>query len=290
MVLINASDLNGGVRFSFIQGYFDLLCSDINSFPVARAVTASSAVPVLFDPVVLENYKGCSLSEAKWLEKAQQQVEGNPELMVVIEGLQSYADKERRRYIHFVDGGITDNLGLRAITEVMEVSGGAKAVVKKLRTSVPRYLVVLVVNAATKSITHMDQSKAPPSLKEVLSAVTDTQLHLYNAATLRVMQQDLEKWAEELSTPEHPVTPILINVSLKELSNPEQQRYFNEVPTSFSLTDAQVDALVAIGRNLLIENPEYRSLVEKLDGTLPRPRPLILKTEEKKEQPALIDL
>ena len=50
MIIINASDLAHGVRFSFVQEYFDLLCSDLSSFPVARAVAASSAVPVLFEP------------------------------------------------------------------------------------------------------------------------------------------------------------------------------------------------------------------------------------------------
>jgi len=38
LIVINASDLGGGVRFSFLQEYFDLLCSDLASFPVARAV------------------------------------------------------------------------------------------------------------------------------------------------------------------------------------------------------------------------------------------------------------
>ena len=33
------------MRFSFVQEYFNLLCSDISDYPVARAVTASSAVP-----------------------------------------------------------------------------------------------------------------------------------------------------------------------------------------------------------------------------------------------------
>lgn len=41
MIVINASDLARGMRFSFIQDYFNLLCSDISTFPVSRAVTAS---------------------------------------------------------------------------------------------------------------------------------------------------------------------------------------------------------------------------------------------------------
>lgn len=54
LIIINATDMGAGVRFSFIQEYFDLLCSDLSSFPVARAVTASAAVPVLFNPVVIK--------------------------------------------------------------------------------------------------------------------------------------------------------------------------------------------------------------------------------------------
>jgi len=45
LIVINATDLGRGVRFSFLQDYFDLLCSDLSSFRIARAVAASSAVP-----------------------------------------------------------------------------------------------------------------------------------------------------------------------------------------------------------------------------------------------------
>src|SRR5690606_32137638 len=69
LILINASDLGGGIRFSFIQEYFDLLCSNIASFPIARAVTASSAVPVMLNPVVLKNHKGCYNPAQNYLEK-----------------------------------------------------------------------------------------------------------------------------------------------------------------------------------------------------------------------------
>ncbi len=121
LILINASDLGYGVRFSFIQEYFNLLCSDINSYPVARAVTASSAVPVLFDPVVLQNYAGCDRSKLAWLESARKRVIDNAELTQVVEGLETYGHKDSRPYVHYVDGGITDNLGLRAIYEIVEV-------------------------------------------------------------------------------------------------------------------------------------------------------------------------
>jgi len=77
--LLCASDLGCGVRFSSVQDYFNLLCSDISDFPVARAVTASSAVPVLFDPVVIESYHDCKKTKPGWLFAAENRAAGDPE-------------------------------------------------------------------------------------------------------------------------------------------------------------------------------------------------------------------
>ncbi len=121
LILINASDLGYGLRFSFVQEYFNLLCSDIASFPVARAVTASSAVPVLFNPVVVENYDECKSTKPEWLLAADRRSADDPQLAQVVEGLKTYFNKDKCRYAHFVDGGVTDNLGLRAIYEVVEI-------------------------------------------------------------------------------------------------------------------------------------------------------------------------
>ena len=93
LILINASDLGYGVRFSFVQEYFNLLCSDLSSFPVARAVTASSAVPIVFNPVVVENYQDCKKSKPDWLVAAEKRAMDYPELAQVVEGLQTFYEK-----------------------------------------------------------------------------------------------------------------------------------------------------------------------------------------------------
>ena len=58
MIVINATDMVHGTRFSFIQDVFDVICSDLSTFPVARACAASSAVPMVLSPVTLRNYAG----------------------------------------------------------------------------------------------------------------------------------------------------------------------------------------------------------------------------------------
>jgi NTE family protein len=266
LTLINASDLGYGVRFSFVQEYFNLLCSDISDFPVARAVTASSAVPVLFNPVVLENYQDCKQTKPAWLKAAGKRAAGDPELVEVVNGLESYFKKEGRQYAHFVDGGITDNLGLRAIYEIVEMSGGAKLFVEKLGRKPVRRLAVISVNASTDPEPEMDASNKQPSLKETIGAMSDVQLHRYNAATLELMDKSVTRWAKDLSTPRRPVTPYFIQVGFRDIAQPERRKFFNRVPTSFSLTDEQVDKLIAAGRDLLRNNPDYRRFVTGLGG------------------------
>ena len=58
LIQINSTDISVSSRFTFIQPQFDLICSDLSPLEVARAVTASSAVPVAFAPIVLENFAG----------------------------------------------------------------------------------------------------------------------------------------------------------------------------------------------------------------------------------------
>ena len=106
-------------------------------------------MPVLFNPVVLKNYAGCDQSKLAWLESARKRVIDNAELTRVVEGLETYAKKEQRPYAHFVDGGITDNLGLRAIYEIVEVAGGIQTFLKSVDRRPPGRLVVISVNAST---------------------------------------------------------------------------------------------------------------------------------------------
>ena len=265
LILINATDLGYGVRFTFVQQYFNLLCSDLGTFPVSRAVTASSAVPMLFNPVVLENYSECKGSEPEWLAAAEENAADDQQLIEVVKGLNSYT-KKGRHYAHFVDGGITDNLGLRAIYEIVEVAGGPEAFMKQVDGRPPRHLAIISVNASTDPSPKMDESKNSPSLEETVNAVTDAQLHRYNAATLELMSYTIKRWARELSAPNKKVTPYFIQLGFRDFEEPKKRRLFNRIPTSFTLSDEQVDHLIAAGRELLRGNPVFQQFVADLGG------------------------
>ncbi len=105
-----------------------------------------------------------------------------------------------------------------------------------------------------------------PSLKETISAMSDVQLHRYNVATVELLQKSVKRWARDLSTRGRNVSPYFIHVGFRDVEQPELLQFFNQVPTSFSLTDEQVDKLIAAGRELLRKNPDFQRLVASLGG------------------------
>ena len=269
IIIINASDLGHGIRFSFIQEYFDLLCSDLSSFPVAQAVAASSAVPVLFDPVVLENYDTCSDMQLTGTSRVRERIEAMDEghIPVMLAQLDTYADKDKRRYVHFVDGGITDNLGLRAIFDIIMVAGGMDEFVKRQNKPASRHIVVVMVDAHTEPNTDMDQSIKQPSTASVISSVSGLQLARYDAESVRLVKHKMAQWAEQ-STPEIPLKAHFISVRLPDIRQPDTLEFINKIPTSFNLNDEQVDRLIEAGRILLRDNPAFQQLLTDLANPL----------------------
>ncbi len=268
LILINTSDLASGERFTFNQEYFDLLCSDLSSFSLARAVTASSAVPVVFDPVVVENFKGCVRRAPAWLTAARKRDANDPNLAMIVRDNDVYQDKAKHRYAQFVDGGITDNLGLRAMLDTIELVGGARQYQKDMGIPVPRHIAFISVNAAADTPLGIGATSRAPSIENTLNAVTNIQLHRYNVATLQQMQQSVEAWAKQLSTPERTVNPYFIRLSFESVPDGPLRRFLNEIPTSFALSDDQVDQLITTGRTLLRDNPDFQRLVASLGGTV----------------------
>jgi NTE family protein len=118
VVSVNATDIANGISFAFTQPYFDLLCSDLASFPVARAVAASNGFPVLFSPITLISYNKRCQSERPPSAAPAQWAETPDELSrraLLARTANRYLDPDRTQYVHLMDGGIADNLALRGV-------------------------------------------------------------------------------------------------------------------------------------------------------------------------------
>jgi NTE family protein len=265
-ILINATDLSTGSRFAFNRFFFDPICSDLSRYHVAQAVTASSAVPVLLTPVTLENRAGaCGYQAAPLPVASNTWSEAAVRLRSIERSRASYLDRDRRRFIHLMDGGISDNLGLRGLYERVLVDGGIENTLRATGNANVRDVAVISVNAQTEPAFHWDLQNVSPDLPAVLDAVTSVQINRYNFETVALLQTAFDQWTAVLSSDGHPVRFHFISVSFGDLSDERELRYFNGLPTSFDLEPEAVDRLREVARRLLRQSPEFRALRERLN-------------------------
>jgi NTE family protein len=273
-VIINASDINTGTTFSFIQPQFDFLCSSISDFPVARAVMASSAVPGYFAPLAVRNHDtGCAARDAAWVRSALAKPDIYSRNYPVARALERYQDPTNMPVVRLVDGGITDNLGVRGsmMSPVLhhgDVEAMRGAFDDKRLDKVQNVLVV-IANAQIYEDYTWSRKGLDPGLIAGLSASFDAGIGILNNESLALAKRGFEDWAMQVNrrpsrAGKPPVKVHFAALTFDQISNEDERRYFNAVPTALSLPSQQVDEVRALARRLLSQSREFRSYLDAL--------------------------
>ena len=263
-VLLNATDMSSASHFTFTQDQFDLMCSDLSTFPVGRAVAASSAFPVLLTPITVNNYGGsCGYIEPPQVETALAQRERLSRGYLKAEEMRTYQDAANHPYFHLIDGGLSDNLGLRGPLEPVMALGGVRPAMQYFGVKRPRKIVVIAVNAATHRDLGWDKHARAPGIVEVGFAFGDV-INRYSFETRQLFRDRIEQWESELNdgqTGMEPVKVYGIEVSFEQLADSKEREYFDNLPTRFSLPPGAVDRLRDVAGRLLRESEGYRTLL-----------------------------
>jgi NTE family protein len=134
LLVVQATDYGNEQPFTFTQPDFDLICSDLRTYPVGNAVAASSAFPVLFSPIRLTNHHHtdstdfCATHRPEWVDRVLNAPE--PEDLsrlysrarVANDYLPPKSDAPQPdtlkpadppRSVFLQDGGVVDNVALR---------------------------------------------------------------------------------------------------------------------------------------------------------------------------------
>ncbi len=263
LIEINATDLGTSDRFAFTPRTFRLICTDLSRVRISEAVTASSAFPVAFAPLVLKNHADrCDREKPTWLEEPPANAPYLNRKRTIVRNMGSYLDPERRPYIHLIDGGIADNLGLHAVIDRLVMHDAAGGWQQLVRKPAPKALVIIAVNAETPPARSFEQSPKKPTMGEVVTALSDAHVVQMNLETRALMQENLGQLSAALSGQE--VRAYYIEVGFEGLESAEARAYFNAIGTSLSLPDEQVDRLREVGRKLLRESPRFQELLEDL--------------------------
>jgi NTE family protein len=221
-VVLNATDMIQGTRFEFTQDQFDGLRSSLGRVSLTRAVAASSAFPILLTPVAFRD--------------------------------NTYEDSER--YVHLIDGGIVDNLGLGHVLD----SYRSGAIRRLIRAGEVGTLVFVVVNARNRPLDEMSESPQAPGAISVLSYGLGAAIDRQTDAQFELLSELVR---EETKQPNAPRVH-LIEVDLDDLVNPARRTRLLGVETTFGLDEEVVDELADASSQLLRQNPSFVELLDVL--------------------------
>ena len=266
LVVINTTDLATGVRFPFNQWMFDLICADLDQYPVSRAVAASSAVPIVLSPIALKSFAGsCGYEPPAWLDEAKKD-EMVTYRKLEARDLENYLELKKRPWVHLVDGGIADNLGLRSFYNFVSLIGDPHLAFDEIRHPDVRQILIISVNSRAKPKPDWALERAAPSLAQVIGSISWDQINRYSIDTLDIVRFAYKKWTEQVSTPENPVNFNFVEVSFESVRDDAERQSLNNIGTNFHLKDEQVDLLISAARKVLHESPEFQAFLERNNG------------------------
>jgi NTE family protein len=197
--------------------------------------------------------------------------------------MRSFQDSKDRPYIHLVDGGVSDNIGVRAVLETLEELAASSAFRGEIGFGVIRRIVLMVVNARSSPRTDWDRSESPPGFADQLMQAAGVPIERYSFETIETMKDRAEivEWRRELlvaqkrlagmseAEAEASVPKIelhVIDISFDAIRDPKERAYFMNLPTSFVLPPQDVDRLRDVAGQLMSQSAEYESVVRELGG------------------------
>jgi NTE family protein len=280
VVSVNATDIANGISYPFTQPSFDLICSDLSTFPVSRAVAASNGFPVLFSPITLTSHtpdcrgvRPPTAPPAEWADTP----DALSRRALLARTANRYLDPERTKFVHLLDGGISDNLALRGVVNggiaLDDTSDAFRRVALKARR-----ILVLSVDGQSAPNPSLSKQRVVTGLSQIFGAVSGTQIDAYNFETLVLTDSELRNLVESVRKVRcaqerviegyncDDVRGALVHISLASIPDPQERQRLQAIPTGLTIPDEDVDLLVSSGEQLVQQNDTIRRLISDLDG------------------------
>ena len=273
LVAVGATDVSYGAPFLFTQENFDLICANLESFPLARSVAASNGFPGLFSPVTLTSRTAdCGGRKPGWLTLVTPAELNDPlsRLGRYAVTADRYTNPEQTSYLHLVDGGVSDNLALRAAGSVMLTS--AIDIGNTPFLSVRRLLIISVDGEGSQD-TSVARRKAVGGIFSLLGLVTGNQIDSYNFDTLIVLTEQLQSLQAAIIKARCARGPVFegircddVQAKLLHLSlagtppGPDRDKLL-AIPTGLTIARDDVDRLIAAGHNSVTNSAELKAFL-----------------------------
>ena len=290
MILASATDISTGARFVYNQGIFDVICSDLNAVKLSRAAASSSAVPVVLSSITLNNYGGtCNFGMPAWAKPFI--ASPNPPRPAArairsLKSTQAFADSVHRPYLHLVDGGVADNVGMRGVLDALEILEALHSAGIPSPLDYVRHVIVFVVNSVSTPPTKWDEVEDAPGIIETLLKAAGTPIDQNSFESVEQLRDTADKWrtlrlvaqskamagntdpavAKAVRVPNADI--YTIDVSFAALADKAEFDYLNNLPTSFVLPAESVDRLRAAAGTIISTSPDFKQLLKDIGARI----------------------
>lgn len=289
-VILHATSMANGAPFEFTQAEFDFLGSDLGPFPVARAVAASSAFPFLLSPVSLESFPppagyeppadvtdaldARDLNPARYYWARQRLDLMNPRPKTA-------GEEAKGKWVHLLDGGLADNIGLRSILRAYVRTSGFLR--QRIGAGHIKRFVVIAINGRTDPPEALSRRERSPGLVDVFLKTATVSMETVSFDTIeQALQQqrereqaqtDIRKCNEALARCGGAAMPKLaqeirtcfIHIDFEGLPSPAREELL-AYPTTFSLDEEQLRRLREAAGTLLDRSESFQRLLRSLRG------------------------
>ena len=286
-IWINASDLYNRTPFPFLPPLFASLCSDLASLPVAEAVYASMAVPLVFAPLTLETFpKDCAAPLPAWMDVAIEDPASPRLLDAAARAARNYRDPSVMRYLKLTDGGITDNFGLSSILIGRAASRTPHGPLTDRDAVNVNRMLFLVVDAGRGPSGDWALSPTGPSGIEIAIAATDAAIDSSARNGFDAFKLMLAEWQTSVinfrcslnqfevlrlrgSLTDWNCKDVEFNTALITSNTLGSARAlkFSEIPTRLTLPAKDVDTAIAAGRDATAANVEFQKYLTRRRDT-----------------------
>lgn len=281
LIAIGGTDIAFGSPFLFTQETFDLLCADLDRFPVARAVAASNGFPGLFSPVTLINHAAeCGGRKPGWLRRVTDAQRNDPRSRIGHEAkaAERYLDPDQVKYVHLIDGGVADNLALRGAGATMQTVSLSAEGIAANRVDRLRRVLLLSIDGQGAQDTSVAQRRIVGGLFSIFGLVSGTKIDRFNFETILVVDDQVQAFAAAIrsarcaigpvidGTPCGDVAGLLVHVSLSALPDSPLKQQLLAIPTGLTLRHSDVDLLISAGRSAVTESDTLRAFLSNYEA------------------------
>ena len=188
--------------------------------------------------------------------------------------VRSYFDTTHRPYVHLVDGGVSDNIGLRGIIYSLMypdvlISGDQRDVTDSREFNLQRMiadhkikkLLIIVVDAKPGEDVHLDQSRTTPGLVPVINAVASAPMANYSFETVQLLREYLKQRRNKLRKAPDPfeLKTYVMHLRFDLIADPVVRKEIKELGTNFHLPDEAVGLLIDQGAKLLHDSKIFQN-------------------------------